>query len=320
MRRLSTILILLLWLAGLGRLVAAEFSLTDGTALRGEPVSFTDQGLVVKLEDGSFSPRHAWVKFSQEALKELAKNPKAKAFTGLYIEVSVEEKQKTKKAEIVLKPVPRLERPAPGISLAAALATPGGLSILCVIFLANLFAAYEIAHYRNRPLALVCGAAVIAPVLGPVLFLSLPTWAAEEPPPPPAEPPVPVPVPAAPSSVVGIPDDAQHAPSGLSLAARKTEATGHPELNQIYQRGQYTINRRFIETKFAGFFRVVPGEAEKDLVLVIKAVRGEYAGTRISRITTDDLHLQLQRGGASAEVMIPFAEILEVQLRHKDAQ
>ena len=88
----------------------------------------------------------------------------------------------------------------------------------------------------------------------------------------------------------------------------------------IYQRGQFTFNRRFIETKFPGFFGVVRRDADRDMVLVIKSSRGEYVGQRISRIAANDLHLQVQRGHASEEVMIPFVEIQEIRLRHKDAK
>ena len=87
-----------------------------------------------------------------------------------------------------------------------------------------------------------------------------------------------------------------------------------------YQRGQFTFNRRFIETKFPGFFGVVRRDADQDMVLVIKSSRGEYIGQRISRIAANDLHLQVQRGHASEEVMIPFVEIKEIRLQHKDAK
>ena len=56
------------------------------------------------------------------------------------------------------------------------------------------------------------------------------------------------------------------------------------------------------------------------MVLVIKSSRGEYTGQRISRIAANDLHLQVQRGHASEEVMIPFVEIREIRLKHKDAK
>jgi hypothetical protein len=86
----------------------------------------------------------------------------------------------------------------------------------------------------------------------------------------------------------------------------------------IFQRGDFSFNRRFFETKFAGFFRVIPSEAEKDLVLVFKAARGEFVGRRISRITPNELALEIVKNNISAEEVIPFSEVAEVQIRHKD--
>jgi hypothetical protein len=86
----------------------------------------------------------------------------------------------------------------------------------------------------------------------------------------------------------------------------------------VFVRGEFLFNRRFFETKFAGFFRVVPTEAEKDLVLLVKSGRGEFVGRRITRATQTDLYLQIFNDTATADEMIPFVEILEVQIRHKD--
>jgi hypothetical protein len=109
-------------------------------------------------------------------------------------------------------------------------------------------------------------------------------------------------------------------PAGLKLA--HTEA-GHdkPTIPETvtYQRGQFTFNRRFIETKFPGFFGVVRREADRDMVLDFKTTRGEFVGQRISRIAANDLHLEIQRGGAHEEVLIPFQEIQQIRLKHKDA-
>jgi len=60
-------------------------------------------------------------------------------------------------------------------------------------------------------------------------------------------------------------------------------------------------------------------EAEKDLVLVIKSSRGEYTTQRISRIAANDLHVQVQHGATTEEIMVPFQEIKELRLKHKDA-
>ena len=99
---------------------------------------------------------------------------------------------------------------------------------------------------------------------------------------------------------------AEH-PTGLKLASaapaeadsgavRGGEATPALPASTVYQRGQFTFNRRFFETKFPGFFGVVRRDADRDMVLVIKSARGEYVGQRISRIAANDFHLQVQRG------------------------
>jgi hypothetical protein len=112
-----------------------------------------------------------------------------------------------------------------------------------------------------------------------------------------------------------------HPSGGLKLAHTEAEQPHTAALTPTttFQRGQFTFNRRFFETKFPGFFGVVRRDADKDMVIVIKAARGEYIGQRISRIAANDLHLQVQKGNASEEVMIPFTEIQQIQLKHKDA-
>jgi len=304
---------------------ADEFKMANGNVLRGEVASPDEDGLVVKLDVGGFSKREPWINFSQETLKELAKDPKIAPLVEPFIELEPEQiKAKEKQKEIVIKPVPnRLERPTPKPNLIAAFITPLGLAILSVLMLANLYASYEIALFRQQPVSLVCGLSVLFPGIVPVIFLSLPTRVAHAG----AE------VVTAEAAAAGAGDGHGGAKAkttstfpaalagGLSLAAgAKSEPATAQSQPQTYTRGEFTFNRRFFETKFPGFFRVVPGEAEKDLVMVIKAIRGEYVGKRISRISMNEMHLQLQSGNASAEVMVPFAEIQSVQIRHKDAK
>ena len=114
---------------------------------------------------------------------------------------------------------------------------------------------------------------------------------------------------------------AEH-PTGLKLAKSETsQMPGKAALPETvtYQRGQFTFNRRFFETKFPGFFGVVRRDADRDMLLVIKTTRGEYDGRRISRIAANDLHLEIQNGSATEEVLIPFQEIQQIRHKHKDA-
>jgi len=67
-----------------------------------------------------------------------------------------------------------------------------------------------------------------------------------------------------------------------------------------------------------GFLRMVPGEAERDKVIFIKSSRGEYLGSRLSRIQPNEIYLQINKAGATSDVMIPFTEIMEIQVRQKD--
>jgi hypothetical protein len=55
------------------------------------------------------------------------------------------------------------------------------------------------------------------------------------------------------------------------------------------------------------------------MVLLVKAARGQYVCNRITRIAANDFHVEVHHGHASEEIMIPFQEIKEIQLKHKDA-
>jgi hypothetical protein len=237
--------------------------------------------------------------------------------------------ERAKKTEVVIKPVSRLDRP-PGHSFFGAMFSSGlGIFLFLLLYAANIYAAFEISIFRAQPALLVCGVAAVVPLIGPVVFLCLPTrpqTAGEEE----AEAAGQAPAVIQPFAVPNQPGGAApaHQPAeagGLRLAAEPAAPFGsgpaQPAIpqTQVFQRGAYTFNRRFFETRFPGFFGVVRREAEKDMVLGVKAARGEYTATRISRIASNELHFQVQKGSASEEIMIPFSEIQEIQLKHKDA-
>lgn len=307
------LLILLLVMAGGAAIWAGEYRLTNNDVVRGEPVSFNEEGFVVRLEVGGFSPRISWSQVSQETLRELQQIPQAKQFVDPWIIVPPEEKRKEREQQrqIVLRDVPRVELPEETSLGAAMVSGPIGIAMLVILYILNLFAAYQIAVFRDRPIGLVCGVSAILPVIGPIIFLAMPGGAAGETaaPPAPAEATAAAPVAAAAAASTG----------GLGLAAMDKPAHANAsQAAQVYRRGDVTFNRRFFETKFPGFFRIVPSEAEKDLVLVFKTAKQEIIGKRISRIASNELHVQTLRGGS--EVMVPFGELAEVQVRHKDAK
>ncbi len=306
------------WLIG-SSAVAAEFRLTNGDVYRGEATGVDDYGLVIRRDIGSFTPRIGWGQLTQETLIELKKNPQAAKFVEPFIELPPQPKApEKKKKQIVLKEVPRLERPEK-TSLFASLLTPAGLTLLAVLFFANVYAAYEIARYRQRPALLVCGVSVVLPVVGPILFLSLPGAEAEtemspETAPAGANPEMLVTNPLAPGKKTG------PAPTALGLAAadKKSKPVATSLEGAVFKRGETTFNRRFFETKLAGFFPLIATGPEKDLLVVVRAGRNEYVAKRISRISMNDMHVQVLRGGTEAQ--ISFADISEVLVRRKDAK
>src|SRR5262245_11316892 len=235
-----------------GVVSAEEFKLTNGNILRGELASADEDGLVVKLDVGGFSKREPWINFSQETLKELAKNPKVTSLVDPFIELEPEQiKAKEKQKEIVVKPVPnRMERPPAKPSLVAAFITPLGLVILAVLMLANLYAGYEIARFRMQPVALVCGLSILLPGLAPLIFLCLPTRVEHGHAEAGTDEAVAAETVGAPAKTTSAFAGQGHLPqSSLSLAAVQKQEGGDAQ-PQMYGRGEYTFSRRFFDANF----------------------------------------------------------------------
>ena len=316
MHRTCLIIAFGLWGLLTGAAHADTFKLNNGETITGEilAASGNDAGVQVKLGEGKYE-RVPWGSFSQEDLRKFAQNKKLEPFVEPFIEISPEEK--IKKTEVNITQPRRLERP-PAQSFFGALLSSGlGWTIFLLLYAANLYAAYEVSIFRAQPALLVCGVSAVLPLAGPIIFLSMPTKIK------PAEPTwqtAPEPAPETATALNPMQDVAAEHPAGLRLAQDQAEAAA-PALPAAttYQRGQFTFNRRFFETKFPGFFGVIRRDADRDMVLVVKSSRGEFIGQRINRIAANDFHLQVQKGHASEEVMVPFIEIQEIQLKHKDA-
>lgn len=325
-------------LAGIAR--GDTFQLTDGSTLSGEIVTANEASLKIKIAEDTYT-NVTWDKFSQDDLKKFANDPSMQRFKlADYVTpfIEVTEEQRREKTDIgPLKDVPRLKQPEAGSFFGAMLSSSVGFFVLLLLYAAGIYAAFEVAIFKRRPRGLVCGLAAIPGLglLSPILFLSLPPPPiqadeaesyAQEPQAAPAAPAAPpgytVPGVSAPSAAA--PAAAETAPPethGLHLAQSPAPAAAPASLPppQIFQRGAFMFNRRFFETKFPGFFGVVRSQADKDMILYIKAARGQYIANRISRISANDMYVQVRKGEASEEVMVPFTEIQEVQLKHRDS-
>lgn len=327
MRRLFvTLFLLVLTGLGLATAKAETYTLSDGRQFSGDPITIKEDGVIIKSATDSYSPRIPLASFTQESLKALlaqAKTPQQKALIGKLLEDAPQEK--AKRREIVIKPItPPVIPTAKGII--GLFSSPVGLLIFFVLYGATIFAGYEVAIYRDQPIGLVCGLAAV-PLIGiasPIAFMFIERGL------------VPAATPADDAEPIGQPAPAASVTTELADAGAEPapDSMAQPQSSQInlavqsanskfpqpivFKRGEFTFNRRFFETKLVNFQRMVPTAADKDMVVWIKAVRGEYTGRRIVQINPDNLHLQVFKADATADEMIPFAEILEVQIRHKD--
>lgn len=314
MRRLFRVT-LPLWLAWWALTAgAADFKLVDGTVISGELVAPRDNGVVIRRTTGGLTDRLPWERFSVETLRELHQNPQLTEFVEVHLALADPEAGAALAAKqaIVIKPVPgKLERPARRPALLPGLfGTPIGWFIVAVLLAANFYAAYEVSLFRNYPAAAVMGVAVILPVLGPIIFLCLPTRVVDA---GPAEGEFAVPEEVANEGAAKL-AEAGLSGGGLNIGGKAAPVTA-AGAGQVFKKADTEFNRRFFESQFPVFFRMVRGEADKHLVLHVKAGRNEYIATRITRISSNEMGLQLQIG---REVMVKFADVSEVQARPKE--
>lgn len=296
---------------------AEDFSLTDGTKLSGELLSADDRGVVFRLSDGQTSDRVPWIKFTQDTLKQLGKNSRAAKYIEPFLDVDIS--KKAKKREVKIQDWQKPSREAAGSFMGGFLGTGLGMLVLFLVYGASIYAAYEIAIVRAYPWPVVCGVAAVAPILGPVFFLCMPTrvqshgqeteqeWKQYDG-----------------QGAVGAGEDAaaaEAAGEAAHAAAAEEAVAAGPQLpaTERYPRGQFTFNRRFFETKFPSWFTVVRRDADKDLLIIFKTARGTFTTTRFSRITANDITLHVAEGQAARDVVVPYQEIQEVIFKHKDA-
>jgi hypothetical protein len=302
------------WLGGLLLAAGADtFQLTDGTSLSGDVVKYDDSGVLVRTAEDIYT-NVIWTRFSQNALRQLAQHPKIRPYAQPFI--IIPSSDRASKKQIKTQEVSRLQVPPKTPLFAALFSSSVGLVVMLLIYGANLYAAMEIAICRSRPIGVVMGVAAVLPVMGPIIFLSLPVPAGPAEEPAAGTEPETLAVP----GVTPVPTLVQP-PGGIHIADaswRKTTSAEKTPSPQIFPRGKFIFNRRFFETRFAGFFTIVRPEADKDMVLLLKTPRGQFEIQRITRIAANDIHFEIMQGAARQEVMIPFGIIQEVQLKHKN--
>ena len=290
------------WLS-VGSLSAAEnFTLVDGGTITGDIVKFDDNGLMIKTPDEVYT-NIAWARFSQGALKLASGNPKIRAFAEPFIEVDAAQRQP--KPEIKVNAVVRLERPASPSLLGGLFTSSLGWFLLLLVYAANLFAAYEISIVKARSAAQVMGVSALLPIIGPVVFLVMkmqtdaPT--AEE---------------KAEEAMAAEVAAAQKTPEEIQIAEAswKPQAEKKPEA-QVFSRGKFTFNKRFIETRFGDFTGAASGGLAQKFTMEVRTMKELLAVERIAQIGPNEIIFETPKG----QVTVPVSDIQEIKLNPKIA-
>ena len=320
------------------RATSADFKLLNGKTLSGEAMGQNNLGVIIRDAEGKMSSRMAWTNFTQEALKEFAKNAKSKQYVEILIEEPEQDLdtslmptiQKRARPPIKLVPVEKPERykTRPGF-LGSIFTSTIGWFTLFILYAANLFAGYEIAIYRRRPVKLVIGICAAAPLVGPITFLCMPEIKKVKEGPAPvaveeqkADAPAPKHMKLALGGKAhgGAAHGAPAAVDPLADVPTMAPAAANIPATQYFKRGEVSFNRRYIESKFAPFFKMVLGEKEQDLFLVFNTVRGQFITQHVVKSSQADMTVKIEaEGGASCDQTFQFNDIQEIQIRHREA-
>lgn len=319
MQRLIGFVVMMMW-ATISFAATETIKLEDGTTISGEVTasSYNKDGVMVKMDDGKWSRRVPWKLLSKETVNRLYNTSKlAKPFIPEFlIEKPVEErkmeKREARKINITM-PEDRLERPVVKSKMGAIFGTPVILILAFLAYASNIYAGYELAVYKNRPVALVCGLAAVLPILGNVIFYAVPPAPTKSQDDYEAE--------SAAKAAAPAPEIALHSTSGRTEEQATEEqvvASAFPPPT-IYKRGQFIFNRRFFESKFNAYFKSTLDEADRDNVVIIRTSRGEFMGQRFARLAPNDITFVTGVGGSHQDVVIQFQEVSEIIIKHKDA-
>ena len=291
-------LLVLMLMVSLLATAAEPVSLTmaDGFSLSGDIVKFDDNGVLLRAS-GDVYTNLPWGRFSQDTLKQLTANPKIRPFVEAFIEPDIS--QRPARAEIQVNPVKRLERPANPTIFGGLVTSSLGWFLLLVVYLANLYAAYEVSVIRARRPLQVIGAAAILPIIAPAIFLAMPIRVEK-------------PVETVPEGTPGAPSVPKEEIKIIDSSWKHAEAEQKKKAAepQIFARGKFTFNKRFVETKFAAFVGQ-PNATALKFTMRLKSGQGEFTVERIAQVgMADAIFETVERG----QVTVPFADILEIKL------
>ncbi len=343
-------LFLLCSLPLMARNLEGVFKTIDGQTFEGRTVTYKPEGATFRLtagpNKGGFEGPIPWRRFTAETLNFFNTDLDARPFVSLLIATPEEEmaeemaasENAASSAAVGSVDIVSHGRPEKVPGLIGSFFKGGGLLLLLFLYAANVYAAFEISFFRRYPMPMVTGISAAAPFITPIVFLCMPLKKKKK---------VVIEEPeeedyeeeyaegeyaegeyGAEAAVVydehGNPVAADPAAGGYAVPYQEPEPepVQLPE-SKVFERGKFNLNRRFIESKFAGFFRAVPGENEKDMIIVVRASQGEFISNRILKATNTEVTFSVPKGdedsGATIDKVIPLNDLLCLTLKHKDA-
>jgi hypothetical protein len=289
------------------RVFASEtYTLADGSSVSGDIVKFDDHDAMIHTTADAYT-NIDWPKFSQDSLKQLSANPKYRAYAAPFLDAVA-----PSKPSVAVNEPTRMTSPGqlhPSI-IGGMFGSSLGLFILLVIYTANLYAAFEVAVVRGRPPALVIGVSAVLPIAGPIIFLSQPVKSEPQEEPAPGEPMPGEPVPPAPGTP---PAPGQEDLQIVSASWQGSQEEKKPQ-PQVFSRGKFTLNKRFIETKFAGFVGEPKGEA-KTYSMSVKTLKETITVECIKQVGQTEAIVETPHG----QLTVAFGDIQEIILTPKPA-
>lgn len=297
-----------LWLVLAARVFAAEtLTLTDGTSVSGDIVKSDEVGAMIHTTADNYTTI-PWPQFSQDSLKHLAGDPKYKPLVEWFIQPTAAELPA--KPKITVNYEQSVKLPEHPSVLGGMVGSSLGLFILLLVYAANLYAAFEVAVVRGKPAALVIGVSAVLPIAGPIIFLSQPVKTASQEEPVPEE--------AAPGAAAPAPGSATPAPGHEDVQIVSASWQGSQEEKkpqpQVFSRGKFTLNKRFIETKFAGFIGEPKGDA-KTFSMQIKTLKGILSVECLKQVAAAEMIVETPSG----QLTVAFGDIQEIILNPKPA-
>ena len=224
---------------------------------------------------------------------------------------------------------PERRPPANGMS-AEVVFNPAGIFLVLLVMGLSGYAGYEIAHFKGRPVKLVCVLSAVLPVLGPVVFLAMPpqqaSSAAQFASPdvlgegelPGTTPPTPLPV----VQSLKYEDDPDSPYANLAAeSVEETQYVGEPVTGaapvpvakslEHYHCSEYEFTPAFFSEYFAQFVGEAASTTE---ALILRTNANEYSVRYISVVDTTGLQFIFASQGQWMQEFLTYADITEVEV------